>query len=277
MKHTTHCAAWLSVVTLAVPPMAAADHSWGGYHWARTANPFTLKVTDSVTSEWQYALEESLARWNQSTVLENSIAGTDEGARTRKRCSAISGQLRVCNDAYGQQGWLGRASINIDGQGHITRGIAQMNDSYDWYFASHPGEDNHVMCQEIGHLYGLGHTSEDGTSQQTCMDYSASLASQWPNQHDYDQLLSIYGHLDGYDSYDAGSTSGGGGDGGCKGRKCARAEGPGAGLPIGAVRVHYQPGSRGRYGHADYVFPDGRGGIWLVHMTLLPGEQDDHH
>ena len=102
MKHTTHCAAWLSVVTLAVPSMAAADHSWGGYHWARTANPFTLKVTDSVTSEWQYALEESLARWSQSTVLENSIAGTDEGARTRKRCSAISGQLRVCNDEIGR-------------------------------------------------------------------------------------------------------------------------------------------------------------------------------
>ncbi|MEJ2175885.1 MAG: hypothetical protein P8Y76_13520, partial [bacterium] len=108
MQNTTRRAAWTAAISVAVPTMATADHSWSTYHWARTANPFTLKVTDSVTSEWQYALEESLARWSQSTVLENSIAGTDEGARTRKRCSAISGQLRVCTDAYGQQGWLGR-------------------------------------------------------------------------------------------------------------------------------------------------------------------------
>ena len=25
---------------------ASANHSWNGYHWARTANPFTLKTGD---------------------------------------------------------------------------------------------------------------------------------------------------------------------------------------------------------------------------------------
>jgi hypothetical protein len=29
-----------------------ADHWWGGYHWARTSNPFTLKVGDNVSSTW---------------------------------------------------------------------------------------------------------------------------------------------------------------------------------------------------------------------------------
>jgi hypothetical protein len=259
---------------VAVPMIASATHSWGNYHWARTANPFTLKVTDSVTAEWQYALEESLSRWSQSTVLDNTVTAGDEGDRTRKRCPAIAGQLRVCNAAYGQQGWLGMASINIDAQGHITRGIAQMNDSYDWYFVQHPGEDNHVMCQELGHLYGLGHTSEDGTTQNTCMDYSVSLASQWPNQHDYDQLVLIYGHLDNYNSYDAGSGGGTGGD--CKGRKCLGADAPSGGVPAGAVRVHFQAGRNGQLGHADYVLPDGRGGIWLLHVTLLPEEHQDH-
>lgn len=262
------------IAALILPLNVLANHSWGNYHWARTANPFTLKVTDSVTAEWQYAFEESLSRWGQSTLLNHAVVGADEGDRTRKRCSAISGQLRVCNAAYGQNGWLGLASINIDGNGHITRGIAKMNDSYDWYFAQHPGEDNHVMCQEIGHLYGLGHTSEDGTTQNTCMDYSVSLTSQWPNQHDYDQLLQIYGHLDSYNSYDNGSGSGGGG---CKGAKCPAADAPSGGVPAGAIRVHFAEGRSGKLGHADYVMPDGRGGIWLFHVTLLPEEHEERH
>jgi len=34
-------------------PAALANHSWGGYHWARTANPFTVKLGNNLTtSEW---------------------------------------------------------------------------------------------------------------------------------------------------------------------------------------------------------------------------------
>lgn len=35
----------------------------------------------------------------------------------------------------------------------------------------------------------------------------------YPNQHDYDELDIIYGHLDSYDAYSTGSSSGGGGNG----------------------------------------------------------------
>ena len=40
------------VAALALPGGVAANHSWGGYHWARTANPFTLKLGDNVSSAW---------------------------------------------------------------------------------------------------------------------------------------------------------------------------------------------------------------------------------
>ena len=33
------------------------------------------------------------------------------------------------------------------------------------------------MCQEIGHVFGLGHTSGDDSSQSTCMDYSRDSSS----------------------------------------------------------------------------------------------------
>ena len=31
---------------------AEATHSWGEYHWGRTANPLTLKLGDNVSSAW---------------------------------------------------------------------------------------------------------------------------------------------------------------------------------------------------------------------------------
>ena len=48
---------------------AYASHSWGGYHWARTSNPFTLKVGDNVSSAWDPYLNEAIADWSASSVL----------------------------------------------------------------------------------------------------------------------------------------------------------------------------------------------------------------
>jgi hypothetical protein len=55
------------------------------------------------------------------------------------------------------------------------------------------------MCQEIGHTFGLDHQDEDfdNANLGTCMDYTSNPSTnQHPNQHDYQQLESIYSHLD---------------------------------------------------------------------------------
>lgn len=44
-----------------------ADHSWGGYHWARTANPFTLKVVNNLSSNWTTQFNTAIADWRNST------------------------------------------------------------------------------------------------------------------------------------------------------------------------------------------------------------------
>jgi len=181
---------------LSFPIGTMASHSWGNYHWARTSNPFAVRVVDSNSSGWDNALNRALSDWSQSTVLDMVWESGSDAQNTRKRCAMVDGQVRSCNASYGFNGWLGIASINITGGVHITRGSSKMNDSYFNGGGYSATNRQHVMCQELGHTIGLGHTSEDGSDQNTCMDYSNDLGNPSPNSHDLQQLATIYQHLD---------------------------------------------------------------------------------
>jgi hypothetical protein len=50
----------------ALPALSYATHSWGGYHWARTANPFTLNLGDNLSSTWDPYLGATSADWTLS-------------------------------------------------------------------------------------------------------------------------------------------------------------------------------------------------------------------
>jgi hypothetical protein len=175
---------------------ASATHSWGGYHWARQANPFTVKLGDNLTTaEWDSHLQQTSSDWTKSTVLDTTtVAG---GASGRKHCGATSGRDEICNASYGNNGWLGVAQIWLSG-GHIVQGTVKVNDYYlgqgATYAYNNTYEREHVMCQEIGHTFGLDHQDTSGASFGTCMDYyhSTNSTSTSPNAGDYDELLCIY-------------------------------------------------------------------------------------
>ena len=199
----------VAVLALCFAAGTSATNSWGGYHWARTTPQFTLKLGNNLTTaDWQGHLVTSSSNWNSpskfgatSTPLLTAIVA----GQSSKRCSMVAGTTQVCNGTYGNNGWLGLASINITGGTHITQGSAKMNDTYfNTASYNNPNEREHVMCQEVAHTFGLDHQSTDGTSQNTCMDYfsntgtnATSPLSTKPNKHDFDELTLIYAHLDG--------------------------------------------------------------------------------
>lgn len=200
MRHTKSSFRFLMlvlIVALAAFPSASASasHSWGNYHWARTSNPFTIKVIDSMTSSWDDNLDVAISDWNASSVMNVAEEAGDSSQNTRRRCRPVVGKVRSCNYTYGNNGWLGLAQIWANGN-HITQGTAKMNDTY--LAGSSYSETNrqHVICQEIGHDWGLDHQDESGADLNTCMDYDDALGNANPNQHDYAQLETIYAHLD---------------------------------------------------------------------------------
>lgn len=186
-------ALFVSVLTSEV---AYATHSWGGYHWARTANPFLLKLGDNVSSAWDAHLALTSNDWSASSVLDTLVVA---GGTNSKNCKPVNGRVEVCSGGYGRNGWLGIASIWTAG-GHIVQGVVKMNDTY-FKTAQYntPAWRNLVLCQEVGHTLGLDHQDEDfyNVPLGTCMDYSADpTLNQHPNAHDYEMLETIYAHMD---------------------------------------------------------------------------------
>ena len=184
----------VAAVGVTAPVLAA--HSWSTYHWKRTTAELTVPVGDNVSAAWDSYLTKAVADWNQSTVINSPKVA---GSTNPRQCRAVAGTIQACNAAYGQNGWLGLASISLSG-GHISQGTTKLNDSY-YNMAQYntPAWRAAVTCQEIGHDYGLGHQDEDSSTDNTnsCMDYTNQPAgNESPDAHDYQQLNTIYNHLE---------------------------------------------------------------------------------
>lgn len=174
------------------------------YHWARTANPFTLKVENDVSSTWQGYFTQALDDWTNTTdhptpvVLKEATEYKPSG-----NCGALNGEVRVCNKSYGFNGWLGIASIWSRDGVHITAGTVKLNDSYfNTTTYNTPAWRNLVSCQELAHTLGLDHEDVDfsNTNLGSCMDYTSNPlgppSNEKPAPADYTVLNEMYTHLD---------------------------------------------------------------------------------
>jgi hypothetical protein len=197
----------LGVAGFAVAVLSAAtlsaNHSWGNYHWARTSNPFTLQTGDNVSSQWDAYLDEAIADWSGAVELDLLKVA---GSANPKNCRPTAGKIEVCSSRYGNTGWLGIAQIWANGD-HITQAVTKLNDTYfNTSTYDSPAWRRLVACQEIAHDFGLDHQDEtfNNPNLGSCMDYTNDPdgggvygpSNEHPNDHDFEQIATIYSHLD---------------------------------------------------------------------------------
>ena len=216
MKKILAAAVALAVLLTAVT-VASADHSWNGYHWPSDNLAPTVKDKTSST-----LYDEGAVASVPAGVLEWADLAIDNTDIQPTLTDAKKGNITVSEQT--SQFWLGLARIFIDDNGHITKGEVKLNTTYLAYYEAngYPGLADHVLCQELGHVLGLGHNR---TQTDTCMNDQAfedpDLTLISPNSHDTVQLNIIYdGHTEPFGS----SDDDGGGGGGCKGgpKRCGQ-------------------------------------------------------
>jgi len=184
---------------------AMADHQWASYKWDRA--PLEIDIIDNTADHWPGHLSLAIGDWDSGTTFSGA-GWTDADAVTitpssgsNTACDPVSGNVQVCNDAYGENGWLGIAQIWLSrGKNkYIIAGVAKLNDAYhnSYPYNLAPWRQL-VMCQEVAHTFGLGHQDESfgNTNLGTCMDYTddpdGTPNNEHPNQHDYDLLEQMY-------------------------------------------------------------------------------------
>ena len=261
--------------TLVFPGQSIADHSWGKYKWKPSSIPFNLILGDNVNSDWDGHLLSASTDWSVSTVLGTTVVS---GSTDPLACEPQSGNVQICNAAYGNTGWLGLAQIYGRGTS-ILAGVAKMNDTYyNTKYYDTPAWRLMVMCQEVAHTFGLSHQDEtfDNVNLGTCMDYTddpdgaidGEMTNEHPNQHDYDQLVAIYGGTKGgKDGKD---------DGGCnpKSPKCNSA----ATSPGNSAHGHAQWGRLvSRHGGVETYERDLGNGVKLITHVFWTLEFANNH
>jgi hypothetical protein len=218
----------VAAVTLSGQSLVNASHNWSKYHWnisTEQSQASPLKLGNNLTTAaWKSSLNLASSEWNQSVLKNQVVSGSSNAS-----CSPTLGQVEVCNDTYGNNGWLGIAQVWAyrGKDGHIAQAVVKLNDSYFNTSAYNTTAwRNLVTCQEVGHTFGLGHQDENFSNSNlgTCMDYTndpdgtlyGQLNNERPNAHDYEMLSNIYAHLNSGDTGNPGNGKGNGG--GKKGR-----------------------------------------------------------
>ena len=208
----------LAMLMLSAAP-GLANNTWAGYHWADDPGDphdgdITLTLVNDLTLYQNLYTNDVVPDWNGAPgplILNSNNFGPRPDACDNVATDAvgveIQDEIHVCDLAYGQNGWLGLARIWVASDGHIDAGVALMNDSYfqepDSVY-NNPVAWRHVLCQEIGHTFGLSH--QGSPKKASCMNSRWGLTNPdfWsPNAHDFATLSEIYGS--------AGGDDGGGG------------------------------------------------------------------
>ena len=130
--------------------LALSSASVCAYEWPVDTLPLSISLGDNVSAEWTVPLDRAAADWSVSPVLDVRVR--KGSVRDNSNCKARRGKVEICNEFYGENNWLGLATLTVSGN-LIESAIVRLNETY---FAQAPYSDyawrNMVMCHEVGQI-----------------------------------------------------------------------------------------------------------------------------
>lgn len=185
------------------PNLTLVDNTTGGLGWTSVLND----VEQAWDDDYGTAVDVLTLKVGSGGGTGGDVCSLDWSPNVY---AYSANEIHFCNDDYTDTGWVGLAITWYNtATGEIVVAQTLMNDYYvqdtDSIWNS-PNAKLLVACQEVGHGFGLDH--QNGPNKQSCMNRMwgvGEFAFTTANQHDFDQLATIY---------DGGSGGGGGGGGG---------------------------------------------------------------
>jgi len=204
------CAAVLALAALAwLPTPIDASHAFSS-HWQRTsAGIRNLPVRRMLSSVWLTRYTTAMNDWRKPAMTRIKpytavVSGQNPG------CPLYLGQISVCDGNYGPTGWAGIAQVFYNSAKHTQYARAVQNNYYMvGSSATVVAFRQLVICQEIGHTFGLGHinVTYNTPNAGSCMDYTndpdggpGGVSPSDPNNmhpfaHDYAMINSRHNHI----------------------------------------------------------------------------------
>ena len=156
------------------------------------------------SSQWQYALETTMADWEESGAVEfttsSSMAIEHELSSVKSPiddilCNPLPGKLKICQGDYGETEWNGFTLVVLQEDTIVASSIRLNNRNqpdtdafveYEW--------ERYSLCHQMGHALGLTDTDDD-----SCMSHidvnPPPETYQRPSQGSYESLLTKYGNI----------------------------------------------------------------------------------
>ena len=181
---------------------AGANHSWNGYHWARTSNPFTLQLGDNVSGLWDGMLDDGgrpTGTARSTCTRRSSRAGRGRRTVGRLPVASRSAALATATPAGSASPRSGSAAARTSRRAS-SRTTTTTSATRATSTTTRP-RCSTSSARRSDTPSGSTTRTSPAISLNTCMDYyhntsASDVLSTHPNKHDYDELDTIYTHTD---------------------------------------------------------------------------------
>eukprot|EP00980_Cylindrotheca_fusiformis_P013442 scaffold3437_cov113-Cylindrotheca_fusiformis.AAC.9 len=146
--------------------------------WSNDGNGLSLEIMNALDDTWQAEFDTAVSDWDNGDPDTLTLAVLK--GEVDPSCSPVDGLMKVCNNNYEEEDWLGINELVIKDEKTIESSVAKMND----YYLRNADYDKrlYTMCHEIGHGFGLPHTDE--IFDNVCVPCNEQLGQsvlQWPS------------------------------------------------------------------------------------------------